>query len=217
MAYRRKHSNALSGVLQTIVLGVVFGMIFFSLDNGQPAQVTPVQEAEHAPMKARPVRLAATRTPEPSALVTTTPQPPPAPTTVFIPTVGIHTSIIEAYLDGTSWDVANLGANAGHLQGTAWLDEPGNVVLAGHAELADGRRGIFARVGEVAVGDPIIVQQGDRERHYIVRAVQMTTADDLTVLYPTNNDQLTLITCDNYDFFRDVYLERTVVIAERIA
>jgi LPXTG-site transpeptidase (sortase) family protein len=156
-----------------------------------------------------------TGTPEPRLATIAT--PPPPPTTVFIPTVGIHTSIIEAYLDGTSWDVANLGTNAGHLQGTAWLDEPGNVVLAGHAELADGRRGIFARVGEVSVGDPIIVQQGDNERHYLVRAVAITTPDDLSVLYPTSDDQLTLITCDAYDFFRDVYLERTVVIAERIA
>jgi LPXTG-site transpeptidase (sortase) family protein len=158
-----------------------------------------------------------TRTATPQAPVVATPSPPPAATTVFIPTVGIHTTIIEAYLNGTSWDVANLGTNAGHLQGTASLDEPGNVVLAGHAELADGRLGIFARVGEVKVGDPIIVQEGDSERHYIVRAVEITTPDDLTVLYPTQDDQLTLITCDAYDFFQDVYRERTVVIAERIA
>jgi LPXTG-site transpeptidase (sortase) family protein len=216
MAYRRKQSNPLSGILQTIVLGIVFGMIFFSLDNGQPAQVAAV---EHTAQPTRLARVTETSTPEPLAAATATPQPPsaPAPTTVFIPTVGIHTSIIEAYLDGTSWDVANLGTNVGHLQGTAWLDEPGNVVLAGHAELADGRRGIFARVGEVTVGDPIIVRQGDSERHYIVRAVEITTPDDLTVLYPTTSDQLTLITCDAYDFFQDVYRERTVVIAERIA
>lgn len=217
MAYGRKQSNPLSGILQTIVLGIALGMIFFSLDNGQPTQVAAIEHTDQPTQTTRVARVMETSTPEPRAAATATPQPRPAPTTVFIPTVGIHTSIIEAYLDGTSWDVANLGTNAGHLQGTAWLDEPGNVVLAGHAELADGGRGIFARVGEVAPGDPIIVRQGDSERHYIVRAVEITTPDDLSVLYPTQDDQLTLITCDAYDFFQDVYRERTVVIAERIA
>jgi sortase (surface protein transpeptidase) len=45
----------------------------------------------------------------------------------------------------------------------------------------------------------------------------MTTPDDLTVLYPTTDERLTLITCDSYDFLQDAYLERMVVIADRIA
>jgi LPXTG-site transpeptidase (sortase) family protein len=217
MAYRRKQSNPLTAILQTIILGIVFGMVFFSLDNGQSTRVAAIEHTQPPSTQPRIIRMVDTRTPAPRMAATATPPPQPAATTVFIPTVGIHTSIIEAYLDGTSWDVANLGTNAGHLQGTASLDEPGNVVLAGHAELADGRRGIFARVDEVAIGDPIIVQQGESEWHYIVRSVEITTPDDLSVLYPTQADQLTLITCDAYDFFQDVYLERTVVIAERIA
>jgi LPXTG-site transpeptidase (sortase) family protein len=192
-------------------------MVFFSLDNGQPARVAAVEHYQPPTTETPAARATAARTATPRAPVIATPSPQPAATTVFIPTVGIHTTIIEAYLDGNSWDVANLGSNAGHLQGTASLDEPGNVVLAGHVELADGRQGVFARVGEVKIGDPIIVQEGDSQRHYIVRAVEVTTPDDLSVLYPTQDDQLTLITCDAYDFFQDVYRERTVVIAERIA
>lgn len=211
MAYRRKQNNILSGIFQTLLLGIVLGFVFFSLDNDRPVSaVEPV----------RPI-VTTQDTPVPVAtqpVVVATPEtPPPAATTVFIPTVGVHASIIEAYLDGISWDVTHLGTNAGHLQGTSSFDQTGNVVLAGHAELSDGRRGVFYRIGEISVGDPIIVEQGDDERHYIVRAVQVTTPDDLSVLYPTSDDQLTLITCDAYDFFQDAYLERTVVIAERIA
>lgn len=217
MFYHRKQNNALSGLFQTMVLGIVVGLIFFFLDNGQPTQVSAVDRVEEIPAaETPPPQAASTSAPQQPAAVVT-PEAPLARTTVFIPTVGVHSSIIEAYLDGTSWDVTHLGTNAGHLQGTAWLDQPGNIVLAGHIELSDGRRGIFARIGEVSIGDPIILQQGDDERHYIVRAVERTTPDDLSVLYPSNDDQLTLITCNAYDFFQDAYLERTVVIAERIA
>ncbi len=213
MAYRRKQNNILAGILQTLLLGIVLGFVFFSLDNDKSVSAVQPTRPIVTPPPQNPTIRAATQ----PAPVVATPEPPPAATTVFIPTVGVHTSIIEAYLDGTSWDVTHLGTNAGHLQGTASFDQSGNVVLAGHAELSDGRRGVFARIGEISVGDPIIVEQGDDERHYIVREIQVTSPDDLTVLYPTTDDQLTLITCDAYDFFQDVYLERTVVIAERIA
>jgi LPXTG-site transpeptidase (sortase) family protein len=215
MSYRRKQNSIFSGILQTLLLGVVLGIVFFSLDNDQPASA--VKLTQSAPIVTAPPKFVPTREATQPAPVIATPDAPPEPTTVFIPTVGVHTSIIEAYLDGTSWDVTHLGTNAGHLQGTSSFEQPGNVVLAGHVELSDGRRGVFARIGEVSVGDPIIVEQGDEDRHYIVRAVQTTSADDLSVLYPTTNDQLTLITCDSYDFLQDVYLERIVVIAERIA
>jgi LPXTG-site transpeptidase (sortase) family protein len=216
MSYRRQQNHPLSGILQTLVLGIVLGLVFFSFDNERPTTVSTVTQAPIVtpPPKVVPTRTAAT---EPPPAADALPEAPPVPTTVFIPTAGVHTSIIEAYLDGTSWDVTHLGANAGHLQGTASFDQTGNVVLAGHVELADGRRGVFARIGDVSVGDPIIVEQGAEERHYIVRTVETTSADDLSVLYPTRDDQLTLITCDSYDFLRDVYLQRTVVIAERIA
>jgi LPXTG-site transpeptidase (sortase) family protein len=215
MTYRRRQSNPLAEILQIMLLGVIFGSLFFAHDNGQSTQVV-VEQVEETVDETLPATQPRDSTTEPPAAAISTPQPP-APTTVFIPTVGIRTSIIEAYLDGVSWDVGQLGTNAGHLQGTAWLDRPGNVVLAGHAELADGRRGVFARVSEVNLGDPIFIRQGEDERHYIVRDVFMTTPDDLTVLYPTTDEQLTLITCDNYDFLQDAYLQRMVVIAERIA
>jgi len=216
MAYRRRQSNPLAEILQIMLLGVLFGFLFFAHDNGQSAQVVVVEHVAEPTIETPPPSQPTESATEQPASALRTPQPP-MPTTVFIPTVGIRTSIIEAYLDGVSWDVGQLGTNAGHLQGTAWLDRPGNVVLAGHAELADGRRGVFARVNEISRGDPIFIRHGDDERQYIVRDVFMTTPDDLTVLYPTSQEQLTLITCDSYDFLQDAYLQRMVVIAERIA
>jgi LPXTG-site transpeptidase (sortase) family protein len=124
--------------------------------------------------------------------------------------------VIEVFLDGNSWDIRNLGTNVGHLQGTAWLDTPGNIVLSGHVEMADGRLGVFATIEELAQGDLVVLQHGTEERRYGVREISRVAPDDLRVLYPTQSEQLTLITCDAYDFFQNAYLERVVVVADRL-
>lgn len=136
---------------------------------------------------------------------------------LLIPAAGINAPVIRVYLDGQSWDVSNLGMNIGHLQGTRWLGEgPGNIVLSGHVELRDGRQGIFASLRELTEGNRIILQQNGIEQQYSVREIRNVDPADLTPLYPTEGDLLTLITCDDYDFFRDSYQERTIVVAERI-
>lgn len=143
--------------------------------------------------------------------------PPDTHTTIFIPTAGVRTGVVEVYLDGISWDVSRLGYNAGHLQGTASLTGRGNLVLAGHVEMADGRPGVFAGIGSLEVGDPLIISRGALEKRYAVSAVKTVAPDDLSVLYPTTTDRITLITCGDYDFFQNVYQERIVVVADRAA
>lgn len=43
--------------------------------------------------------------------------------------------------------------------------------------------------------------------------IRSTEPDDLSVLYPSAQNMLTLITCDNYDFVSNTYLTRTIVTA----
>ncbi|GAB4512139.1 MAG: hypothetical protein OHK0046_11220 [Anaerolineae bacterium] len=138
--------------------------------------------------------------------------------TIFIPSIGIEAPVIQVYLDGRSWNVDNLGMNVGHLQGTNWMSDgqPGNIVLSGHVEMRDGRRGIFAGLETLAPGDRIVLTHEDEERLYAVTEIRNAAPDDLTPLYPTETDRLTLVTCDSYDFFSDSYLERTIVVADRI-
>lgn len=134
---------------------------------------------------------------------------------ILIPTLAVNAPVIQAYLEGGTWDVSNLGTNVGHLQGTTWMGEiPGNIVLSGHVEMADGRQGVFSDLKDLQVGDPIIIQQGDEERRYTVVEISNVEPTDLTPVRPTVDERLTLITCDVYDFFLDSYQERTVVIAE---
>lgn len=139
---------------------------------------------------------------------------------LFIPSAGILAPVIQVYLNGTSWDVSELGTYVGHLQGTNWLDDGiGNIVLSAHVELRDGRAGAFATLDEIQLQDRIVLRQGSEERIYKVVDIRNVEPDDLSPLYPTTTDRLTLITCDmdTYDFLTNTYRERVVVVAERVS
>lgn len=142
-----------------------------------------------------------------------------ANTRLFIPSAGIEAPITNVFLDNTgSWDVSYLGQTVGHLQGTAWLDDaPGNIVLSGHVELSDGRKGVFATLSDVAIGEVVIIERGTEEWQYIVTDVREVAPEDLAPLYPTATETLTLITCGEYNFFSDQYEVRRVVVAERLS
>ena len=125
------------------------------------------------------------------------------------------------YIDGTigSWNVSRLGNNIGHLEGTSWLPDDGNVVLSGHVELAGGERGIFANLHELTVGERVVIQHDGVDYHYDIVSVGITEPTDLAPLYPTNDgiNRLTLITCGSYDFLSNSYLERVIVVAEQVS
>jgi LPXTG-site transpeptidase (sortase) family protein len=218
--YRRR-SNSGNPVLRLMVLGMLIGVGYFLVDQIRNA---PAPAAEATLDAARTAEIP-TVTPFPAsyiATLTAIPRRTPqairqlAPKGVLhIPTQGISTNVIDAYLNATSWDVTTLGMNAGHLQGTGWVDQPGNIVLAGHVELRDGRAGIFKRIGQLAIGDPILLELPEEQRTYTVRTILETEPGDLSAIAPTTADQLTLITCGAYDFLSDTYQVRVVVVAER--
>jgi LPXTG-site transpeptidase (sortase) family protein len=136
---------------------------------------------------------------------------------LYAPTAGIRTTIVTSYLNGESWDVNDLGNHAGYLQGTAWVNEAGgNTVLAGHAEVFSGSSGIFSNIEALSPGDPLIIAQDGQEYIFEVREIRRVEPDALTPFYPGAVQRLTLTTCSDYDFLRNIYRERIVVIAERM-
>lgn len=211
----QRQSGGLTTFLLVVGLGLVAGLIYLAWDSGIFSPQAAVQ----------PVETVQQPTPDVTTEALATPTAPPASAAVreitegtrfYAPTAGIAGNVVETYLDGTSWDVSQLGPNIGHLQGTAWIQDVGNVVLAGHVEMADGRKGIFAELDRLQIGDPISLTQGDQEHVYRVTQKFTTTPDDMTVVYPSDTHRLTLITCSAYDFLSNVYEERFVVIAERV-
>ena len=137
---------------------------------------------------------------------------------ISIPALNIQSPIREFHLNGTSWDIDRWERGVGHLQGTAWFDAPGNIALGGHSEMPDLSRGIFAELDQLEIGDLIVIHFGLEERHYAVTSITNVAQDDLTPLYPTSSERLTLITCDTLTYNRRIhaYAKRVVVIAERL-
>jgi LPXTG-site transpeptidase (sortase) family protein len=136
---------------------------------------------------------------------------------IIIPAAAINAPVIQSYITDGSWDVSNLGMNVGHLQGTTWLGRtPGNIVLSGHVEMRDGRRGVFAGLEDLPIGTLVILRQGDVERQYEIIEINSVDPANLDPVRPTSSERLTLITCENYDFFQNAYLDRIVVVAEPI-
>ncbi len=194
-----------------ILIGIVAGIVFVVLDQ---RPTPPLSESLTTPNTAQSVTHAMD-TPTPPSTSVPTPASAVQQARLLIPAAAVSSPIIPVYLDGTSWDVSKLGVNVGHLQGTAWFNQVGNVVLSGHVELSDGRRGVFASLEDLLVGDTIIVEYEGTQRRYTVTEISKSAPNDLTSLYPAQSERLTLVTCDSYDFLSDSYLERTIVIAER--
>jgi sortase A len=81
------------------------------------------------------------------------------------------------------------------LLSAAPIGKPGNVVLAGH------RTSWFRPLEEIAQGDTIQIAWFDSrrgalyERGYAVDFIQIVEPQDVTLLAPTSQDALTLVTC----------------------
>lgn len=195
-----------------VFVGIIAGVGFILFDRQRSApQIAPTVEAT--------LTIAPTGQPthEPTQEVVQQSSATPLPkASLSIPTAGVTADVVAVYLDGQSWDVRELGPNAGHLEGTAWFGQPGNIALAGHVEMPDGKPGIFANLAELNAGDPIILSLDGNEQQYEVTEIKRVEPDDLSVLYPSTTDKLTLITCDDYSFVQNTYLERVVVVAERV-
>lgn len=84
---------------------------------------------------------------------------------------------------------ASLAFGAGHLDGTALPGGRGHVVLAGHRDTT------FACLRELRRGDRIRVRTRRGERLWIVEEMAVVPEDAVSVVEPTAEDRLTLLTC----------------------
>lgn len=205
--YHRR--TATPSLLLPVIIGVMFALIFFYLSN-RPAAEDSLAPTLAATTESQQAIFASVASPEPT--VSSIPN-----TRLVLPNAGVYAPIIDVFIRDGVWDVASLGGSVGHLQGTAPLDVVGNHALAGHSELRDGSRGIFAWIQELNYGDPIHVEMGSSTYEYRVTGLRRVEPTDLSVLRSTETDRLTLITCDDYDFLRDLYTTRVVVIADRVS
>jgi len=119
---------------------------------------------------------------------------------LLIPEIGLKLPISEGV------GVHALKIGAGHIRGTAWAGEIGNIVLAGHNSATDGR--LFSRLNSLNEGELVTIDTGGEKYNYRIFDQKEVADDDLSVLY-TNEDSelLTLITCLDGDNSRRLVLQ----------
>jgi LPXTG-site transpeptidase (sortase) family protein len=134
---------------------------------------------------------------------------------LIVPDVEIIAPVTRFPLGKETWEIDAWETEVGHFEGTAWIGINGNIVLGGHVEYPDGTPAIFARLSEISLGDRVLLRIGGMEKRYDVTEIRLVEAHDLSILYPADEDRLTLITCDeaSYDPDRKTYGKRLVVTA----
>jgi sortase A len=134
--------------------------------------------------------------------------PPPtpgleSPTRLVIPAIGVDWPIVP----GDGWEELKRGV--GHHVGSANPGERGNMILSGHNDVFGE---VFKDLEALKDGDEVQVFAGGHMFKYQVRAKRIVSPNDLSVLQPTREAVVTLITC--YPYRVDTH--RLVVIAQLI-
>ncbi len=122
---------------------------------------------------------------------------------VEIDRLGLSTMIFE----GTSDRTLELGV--GHLAGSAVPAASGNVVLAAHRDT------FFRPLRKIQTGDAIVLTTPRGRYAYQVQSTEVVKPTDVSVIQPTRNAQLTLITCYPFTFL-GAAPERFIVHAARV-
>lgn len=86
-----------------------------------------------------------------------------------------------------------LDRGAGRIKGMARMDEDGNLGISGH------RDGFFRSLKDIEMGDDILIQTTRGVEKYAVSSITIIPKEDISVLEPTTEKTLTLITC--YPFY----------------
>src|SRR5205823_13763290 len=115
---------------------------------------------------------------------------PPAPlaaddglTRLSIPRIALDAVIVE----GITY--RKLAIAPGHIPGTPAPGDIGNSVISAHRDT------FFRHIYELKKGDAVIVRRSGKVYTFTVTGKKITDPDDVAVMKPTQDAQLTLITC----------------------
>lgn len=86
-----------------------------------------------------------------------------------------------------------LNRGLGRIKGMAKMDEVGNLGISGH------RDGFFRVLKDIEVGDDIEIQTTRGVESYAVTSITIIPKSDISILAPTTDKTLTIVTC--YPFY----------------
>ena len=137
-------------------------------------------------------------------------------TRLVIPALGIDAPVVEVPIANKTWNVSLVEHEIAHLGGTANPGEKNNMVLAGHATLKRGI-GPFYRLESLEPGDIAIVYAGEQSFRYRVARKRYVPPSEVSVVQPTVDAILTLVSCSDWDAENRTYRERVAVTAELVS
>ena len=105
-----------------------------------------------------------------------------------IPRLGVSAAVLQ----GTASRTLRLGV--GHIPGTAIPGAPGNSAIAGHRDT------FFRALKNIHDGDAIELKTADTSTRYLVDWARVVAPEDMSVLDPTRESVLTLVTCYPFHF-----------------
>jgi sortase A len=105
-----------------------------------------------------------------------------------IPRLGVSVAVLQ----GTSSRILRLGT--GHIESTSLPGEGGNSGIAGHRDT------FFRALRSIHMDDEIQLQTPTGLFHYEVDWAKVVTPDDISVLAPSTESALTLVTCYPFQF-----------------
>lgn len=111
-------------------------------------------------------------------------------------TTGIlHIPKLQADLpivEGT--DPEDLAKGVGHYRGSAYPLQNDQIVLSGHRDT------VFRRMGELEIGDHLVIQLEYGDFTYEITETKIVDADDRTIIVPHDEEVLTLTTCYPFSY-----------------
>jgi sortase A len=122
---------------------------------------------------------------------------------IEISSIGLAAMILEGV------DAKTLRRAVGHIPGTAFPGQRGNVALAGHRDT------FFRALRNVRKGDEITLETLDGSYRYRVDVTQVVAPEDTEVLRGSDDATLTLVTCYPFSFVGPAP-QRFIVRAHRI-
>jgi sortase A len=160
--------------------------------------------------------------PIPTPVVTITPKPGESgPDTspvvrIAIPGILLDTEVKYVPYDGVTWMISGLREEVAWMGNTSWPGLGGNTGLAGHVTVAGLGDGPFRHLDELTAGEVVILYTENNAYTYTVRESRITDDGDMSVTLATDNPQITLITCVNWDQESHTYLNRLIVFADLV-
>lgn len=123
----------------------------------------------------------------PTPVATPSAQPPSlAKARIIIPAIRVDAPIVE----GDDWDTLKNGV--GHHIGSALPGEAGNLVLSAHNDVYGA---IFKNLNDLREDDLVLIDTPATTYRYKVTATRIVTPKETSVMDPTDEPSLTLITC----------------------